>query len=342
MKSALGTILVVSSFLSCTAAFAEGPAIVSVSAQVRDLKPDAVDEFGRKGCLIVRSSREWDDVRKRLAAIGPSVPAAEKPLPVDFAKEMLVCLFNLGEVSDKFSVRGYAVAAPQLDIVMSCPGSKERKKAFITFNTLLAVVPATHKLRVDVLTYHPMVEGPFSTPDKAELEWSHTFGPDAGDWVDALQAHIEAKDTQANAGGDVLVQFTLRLANAAVVKDGHFAGSVDSVSVWDGKYSKGYRNHAFDVTGPDGKTIRIRPAVITAWDKNAPHPEEIRKDEPYDLPDWTGETFRSLKGLGLDTSAAGTYTITGIYMEGPGTEGETPMWNGTMRSNTITIEVGKP
>jgi len=133
-------------------------------------------------------------------------------------------------------------------------------------------------------------------------------------------------------------------------KPERFGTTPKSVFVWDGKYSNGYRNHAFFVTTPDGKTTLLRPKVIADWDKNAPHPVAITAKGSYHLPNWVeGETLKSLKSLGLDTTIPGTYTITGLYEEtGNKAENEggkareaTQMWGGSIISNTITVEVMK-
>lgn len=334
---------VVLGWLLCASALGEDARPQACAAQVREPNQAAMDAFGRKGCRIIRSAHEWDEVQGQLAAIGTARPGADKPLTADFAKQRIVCFFNYGDLGDNFSVRSYTADAnaPRLDVVMSYSIYKTLKQTVNAFNYLLVVVPATETLSVNVLTFDAGGAGPHPTPDKAQLEWSRAFGPDAGDWVDGLEARIAAKAATVKPGQDVLVQFTLCFADPAVVQDGKFAIDANGIYVWDGKYSKGYRNHAFDVTGPDGKTVRLQPKARD-WDKNAPHPEPVTKDKPYVLPGWTGETFRSLKELGLDTATPGTYTITGVYQEKPTDEppkSPTAMWAGTARSNTIRVEV---
>jgi hypothetical protein len=172
------------------------------------------------------------------------------------------------------------------------------------------------------------------------------LGTDSGDIVDSLQGRIRAKSNTVKAGEDIPVEFELRFANPAVVKDGRFAREQDSVFVWDGKYSNGYRNHAFLVRTPDGESHLLRPKVIGAWDKNVPHPVEVKEGKPYVLPEWfEGKTFKSLKALGLDTSQPGTYSITGVYQE-TGSTGkafgtECMLWGGEIATNTIVVEVVK-
>ncbi len=334
---------IASGWLLCASALGVDKRPEAHAAQIREPNQVAMDVFGHKGCKIIRSAQEWDEVQGQLAAIGTAKPGADKPLAADFAKQRIVCFFNYGDEGDKFAVRSYAADAnsPRLDIVMSYVIYKTQKQVINGFNYLLVVVPATETLSVNVLTFDASGDGPHPTPDKAQLEWSRTLGPDTGDSVDGLEAHIATKATTVKPGQDVVVQFTLCFADPAVVQGGKFALDGNCINVWDGKYSKGYRNHAFDVTGPDGKTVRLRPKAHD-WDKNAPHPEAVGKNKPYVLPGWTGETFRSLKELGLDTAAPGTYAITGVYQEKPGDEpprSAVAMWAGTARSNTIRVEV---
>jgi len=92
------------------------------------------------------------------------------------------------------------------------------------------------------------------------------------------------------------------------------------------------------VTTPDGKTALLRPKPIEIWEKNRFHPVEITAYAPYHL---LSAAAQSLKELGLDTSTPGTYTITGLYEETASVEGKTPMWGGSITSNTITVEVKK-
>jgi hypothetical protein len=145
-------------------------------------------------------------------------------------------------------------------------------------------------------------------------------------------------------GQDIETAFILQLAGAAMVKDGKFANLRESVHVWDGKYSNGYRNHAFEVRSPDGKVRLLRPAVIDQWDKNAPHPVEIKAGAPYALPEWyEGMSVKSLKKLGLSTGQAGRYAITGICREKGGTAERADqgreIWGGDIATNAIVVEV---
>ena len=122
---------------------------------------------------------------------------------------------------------------------------KQRAKVVNGCNFILAVVPQVKRLNVSVSTYHPMNGGPYPTPDKGRLEWRGAVGSDAGDIVDGLQGVIEAASPMPSSGQDIEVKVTLRLAGEAFVNDGRFASTGEAVHVWDGKYSNGYRNHAF-------------------------------------------------------------------------------------------------
>ena len=127
------------------------------------------------------------------------------------------------------------------------------------------------------------------------------------------------------------------------VKTGQFASQRDSVWVWDGKYSNGYRNFAFEVRTPDGESHYLRPKVIDNWDKNIPHPVEISAGKPYVLPGWTEESgTKSLKELGLDLTQPGVYSITGVYLENGGHDKdrdvERTLWGGNIATNTVTVK----
>jgi len=206
---------------------------------------------------------------------------------------------------------------------------------------IYAVLPATPKVNVTVT----------SSPTHADRDRTVTEflallgGKDGGDIVDGLQAAISPKTATVKPGDDILIDFALHLADPGKAKPEQFGTTPTSVFVWDGKYSNGYRNHAFFVTTPNGKTTLLRPKEILQWDKNAPHPVEITANQPYPLPGWVlGDTRKSLKTLGLDTTTPGTYTITGLYEETAQEAdnrkgGKTQMWGGSITTNTITVEV---
>lgn len=150
---------------------------------------------------------------------------------------------------------------------------------------------------------------------------------DPGEIVNGLRGVIRAKDSKIKPGDDIQIEFTLHAPDKPVF-------------VWDGKYSNGYRNHSFEVQMPNGDTKVLKIQGKREWSKNAPHPVEITKDKPYILPEWVeGQTFKSLKALGLDTAAKGKYVITGIYEEVAGNDGNVKLWGGKLVTNSITVEV---
>jgi hypothetical protein len=188
--------------------------------------------------------------------------------------------------------------------------------------------------------------GPHPTPDKALLEWSGVFGPQSGDTVNGLQAVITPESSKVKPGEDIQLKFELQFKNRGQVKNGEFAQEPASAFVWDGKYSNGYRNHGFQITTPAGKTLFLQPTMINNWDKNAPHRVEVKEATPYVLPGWGGPDSKSLKALGLDTSAPGMYTIIGVYAEipaprNPKGEDGTPVstWGGKVTTAPVTVKV---
>lgn len=318
----------------------------AVAGQLKDL--DAWKALGRQGCLVIRSQPRWEAVQKLLTGFGWEKPTPNPLANVDFAREQVVCLFRSGDEADKFSLRRFSPEGDSatVDIVMSYIIYKSHAATPDKWSFLLVAIPQAPNVKVTVSTYHPMNGGPYPTPDKALLEWEKTFTPKDGDAVDGLSGAIRAENSVVKAGEDIPVEFQLEFSNAADVKPGHFALKLDSAYVWDGKYSNGYRNHAFLVETPDGQNLLLRRPVQDAWDKNAPHPIEAAAGKPYVLPEWVqGKTFKSLKALGLDTTKPGLYRITGVYMEsadaGRGMRQleAIPYWGGNLATNTIAVTV---
>jgi len=307
----------------------------------------AVALMGHQGCLVVRDAKRWEEIEKRLTNAGWGTGSGFRFWPTpDFNDKAAVLVLRFGDESEKLSVRAQSGDADLalLEIVMSRVIYKARAPATTkNLNFVLVPVPRSKELTVTVSTYYPFNGPPNNTPGDADLQWKAAFGPDSGDIVDGVRGSIASEKKTIKAGEDIGVRFQLELANTAVVKVGEFAGRVAKAYVWDGKYSNGYRNHAFLVTTPDGKTALLEPMVIDAWFKNVPHPEEVTAEKPYVLPGWTGEGFKSLKALGLDTRQAGKYVITGVYREnGETTEwnGKTvTLWGGSIATNTVTVEV---
>ena len=321
----------------------------TIAGAIKDLPADggkAVAAFGHQGCMVIRSASRWEPVREKLLAAGWKPKNKDDLAKVDFEKRQVVLLFNFGDEASEFSLHRFIPGQKAtLDIVMSYIIYKSRGAVVNNFNFILTAVPKSEELTVTVSTYHPQNGGPHPTADQATLDWKAAFSSDSGDIGDGLQGVIHAKEQTVKAGEDILVDFTLSCANPVVVKNGVFARQIQPPKVWDGKYSNGFRNHAFEVTTPDGKRHFLRPEERD-WRKNIPHPEEVTPEKPYVLPEWReGTTAKSLKALGLDTSNPGTYTITGLYAQ-TGEEAQVngkpvALWGGDIATNTITVKVTK-
>jgi RNA polymerase sigma factor (sigma-70 family) len=297
--------------------------------------------LGRHGVLFMRSEARWDEWKMR----APNL-TLDKPLPkIDFARQSVVVLYALGMLN-RFDLdlveSNFNANSPQLGFSLRWDTRPaEDGKPATVIRLIYAVIPAKPVVNVTVTSSPTQADR-----DRTVTEFSALLGgKDGGDIVDGLQATITPKATTLKPGDDILIDFALHLADFGKAKPEHFGTTPTNVFVWDGKYSNGYRNHAFFVTTPDGKTTLLRPKEILAWDKNAPHPVEISAKEPYHLPNWAeGDTRKSLKALGLDTATAGTYTITGLYEENAQAAdnrqgGKTQLWGGSIISNTITVEV---
>jgi hypothetical protein len=186
---------------------------------------------------------------------------------------------------------------------------------------------------------------PLSSTGRLALKAFTLGGKDGGDIVDGLRATITPKAATIKPGEDILIDFALHLAQMPDAHPEQFGTAPDTVLVWDGENSNGYRNHGFFVTTPDDKTTLLRPEEIRRWRENAPHPVTITAKETYHLPSGS-DNLKALKALGLDTTTPGTYTITGLYEEVAITaktlDGEkVSVWGGSITSNTVTVEVKK-
>ena len=118
-------------------------------------------------------------------------------------------------------------------------------------------LPRHARNAISVSTFHPQNGGPHPDLQTAQLEWARTIAPDTCEAIGGLRATIAASPDAP--GGDILIRFTLAADQAPRVRSGQFVRSTAPVYVWDGKYSNGYRNHAFEVTTPDvSRTARWR------------------------------------------------------------------------------------
>jgi len=307
----------------------------------------AAAKLGTNGVWIVRNSARWDQLYAALTESGWTPPKTSELDKIDFSSTTLVGVFCYADLGQKFSLRKHKLAniTLELDLLMSYVIFKSHAP-HPSFQFTLFAVPRTKQLKVSVSTYHPHNGGKYETPETAALEWQAEFGEDSGDVIEGLTGKISSSQAKIAPGQDISLLFELGYREAAQVPDGRFATKAAGVQVWDGKYSEGYRNHAFLVTTPDGQTRWLRPEVQDKWDKNAPHPVRVTAAKPYALPNWAeGSRHKSLKELGLDTAQPGKYVITGVYMELGRVDDKPPLrdgaalWGGNLATNTLIIEV---
>lgn len=303
---------------------------------------NAASVLGRHGCLLIHSRERFDSLLGRFEKLGWARVPKDALANVDFEKEMVVGVFDCGDVANAFSLRNVdsKPGEPAVEILMSYIIYKQRDRVVDACKFLFVAVPRAPKVKLSVATYTPQNGGPHQTPETAQLEWSGSLGDDAGDVVDGLRATLKPQANIVKAGDDIRIGFELGMAQELVVHANVFADNQQAVYVWDGKYSKGYRNHSFEVVTPDGKTHVLRPAEIREWDKNIPHPVAIKPGTPYVLPNWVeGQDLKSLHDLGLNTSQPGKYTIRGFYSEAATKADGLAMWGGEIGSNIVTVEV---
>jgi hypothetical protein len=184
-----------------------------------------------------------------------------------------------------------------------------------------------------------VTSGDLTLTGAAKAEEKPSWGP----VVNGLQGRIEAEKSTVARGDDIKLTFWLRTDEK----------QKESLYVWDNKYSNGYRNDAYLVQTPSGLEVILCQPVQNAWDKNSPHPVELKPGVPVKLEGWTG-SLKSLKAMGLDTAKtrAGTYTLTGIYEEVAGDAGDQGFaqykgirtWGGKLTTPPIkvTVEAPKP
>jgi len=311
-------------------------------------KPEDVAKItavlGHHGVLFIRSETRWEEFKKLLPN---RALETENPM-LDFAKQNVVLVYDsASRPKDTFSLSGSDLGAnpPQLNFFRRWDNGPEDIPEARSKKYILAIIPATSTVKV---TFSSV---PFSTDEFSIVSivtwFSATLGgKDGGDIVDGLQATITPKAATIKPGEDILIDFELHLANMPDAHPQRFGTDPDIVHVWDGDFSKGYRNHGFFVTTPDGNTSILRPKELPFY-FNSDHSEDVTANESYHLPyPGKGEALKSLKAHGLDTSTPGTYTITGLYEEAAVTkttpDGKTTsLWGGSIASNTVTVEVKK-
>jgi RNA polymerase sigma factor (sigma-70 family) len=306
--------------------------------------------LGNEGWLFIRSQARLDHVLEQFRAV-------EKPVrlpPVDFDKDMVFCHYALHDPDDKDEVVTCTGDAQRLtlSLLQGIVGNRDqtpRPKMHVVF----CVVPKTKEFRQTTAQWvgesSPLLD---EATARKDVTFDRTFVPEQGDVVAGLRGSIRAEKNMIQPGEDIKLEFTLEWDDPNAGRKQAAVVASQPVYVWDGKYSNGYRNHAFLVETPDGKTELLRRPVQHEWDKNIPHPVEIKDGQSYVLPEWVGkgQAWKSLKELGLDTTKPGVYKVTGIYLETAeetdGMAGRKPdggkylMWGGNLAANTVAIRVG--
>jgi len=334
----------------------ENAPATAVPSATGKLSEDAAKVIGREGWIVVRSQARMDQLRALFAAHGWRREEEQAgPLSrVDYAKNLVVGYHCLGDVGDTYTVRGYSGTEKrgELDLLRSFIIYKSREKEENRCHVFFAVIPRVKELKVTLSGYTPMNGGALGpTPDKARPERCVVLEPEDGDISDHLRAAIRAEQAEIRPGDDIRLEFQLAYADPAPAMTGEFstAAGPQPVHVWDGAYSNGYRNHAFLVEMPDGKSRVLRPEVRSSWRKDIPHPVAVIRGKPYVLPGSTyGQSLKSLRELGLKTDQPGVYRITGLYMEeAEETDGlagrkdgtKYTLWGGNIASNTVEVKV---
>jgi hypothetical protein len=346
MRHALAVLLAVS-LLSAVAPVHAGELRIdsfAASAPIELTQRDKLrNTLGHHGSLLIRSKARYDQVLGLFAEQGCVAPATLPP--IDFKTDMVALVFDTGDEGNRFINPSASYRDKRIDLalVMTYVIYKKRDVENDTLKFFAVKLPKADMVNVRVITRTESQK-----PQESRNEYSALLGGEVGEVVDNLAAHIEPAAAQVEAGADIQVKFVIERIETAGAEvgpgGGAFARRFDNITVWDGKYSNGYRNHSFLVTDPAGKTAFLRPKVIGNWDKNIPHPEPVLVGKPYVLPAWReGEVYKSLKDLGLDTSAPGDYTITGVYTEAGALSirhlEPQLLWGGNIASNTVTVHV---
>jgi hypothetical protein len=307
----------------------------------------AAQKLGDHGCVIVRSAARWAQWSSELKVYGWKEPIGSPFNQFDFSKRMIVCVFKTGEGLAFKAPRTVKLAMEQMESIVGFEIvlhylTQWRKPPAPGWHYALVEVPQAMRVNLSVTTMDCGYDlNGSGAPGKQE--WSCGLGPQEGDLVDGLKGSIKPVGKTFQPGDDIRIEFELGFKNPFVEVE-KFAVKFDNRFVWDNVYSEGYRNHAFLVERPDGTVQILRLAERRGWDKNAPHPVEIKADTPYKLPG-----PKSLRELGLITDKPGEYRITGFYSEVAGeTENSRQdlkdkpihLWGGNIATNTLKIQVG--
>lgn len=286
--------------------------------------------LGRVGCYIVQDSQRWEQlltIFRRHATAG-TVERLYKP---DFSKEMVIAHFAACDSADRIVVSNVAIDAASCRIDFDIMAGSAA--AFVPRWKMTGIMVPAGGGTVVVSVPNPSQS---AAGEARRMEWRMEEG--WGDVTDGLQARLAVDRRDAKPGEDLTVSLFLRCVEPVA----------DGVYVWDNKYSHGYRNDSYHVTLPSGARCIFKRPAVNAWDKNAPRPVLVKPGQDWELGGWgEGEAIRkSLKMLGLDTSAPGVYTIQAVFSEEAG-EGEDfvqpgrklKIWGGTIATLPATVRI---
>lgn len=195
---------------------------------------DVAAVLGRHGVLLIRTEARWDEWNKRAANL-----MLDKPLPkIDFARQSVVLVYALG-MFNRFDLdlveSNLHANPPQLGFCLRWHiRPAEDGKPSPAIRLIYAVVPTKPVVNVTVTSSPTHVDR-----DRTVTELSAILGGnEGGDIVDDLQAAITPKATTSKPGEDILIDFSLHLADPGKAKPERFGTTPQGVFVWDGKYSK--------------------------------------------------------------------------------------------------------
>jgi hypothetical protein len=291
--------------------------------QVRE---KAMKLLGRNGFAVIRNAAEEKLFLERLKQAGVVVywtkaqPIKGEWLP-DFSSGLKVVCWRDIFSADTLQINGAVQVSgsdiPRLDLQVL---SVDADKNIQTWKALGVWIPRTARLAVP-------------GPGKDEIWTADDKGRDV---ADGLQACLQVQARTIKPGDDITLAMSLRNVRPA---------GGEPITVWDNKFSNGYRADFYLVVMPDGQSCILRRAVQEAWRKNSPTPITIAPGKSWTLDGVRYDlNAKSLKSLGLDTSKEGIYTITGYYEAAGGQSAEEKnglFWGGQIATPPVEVRVGE-
>jgi len=306
---------------------------------IKQVTTDRLQTIGQHGVLVIRSQARLDAIAKLMPEL-----KWDTPLPkIDFDKQAAVMVYTVsGHGKDTFTLDKSDPAAnpPELAILYTWYNGLVSAAEEASLKFIVAIIPAAPAVKVTVLSQPIFEDKPHVTTELSSI----IGGKDGGDIVDGLHASITPKATTIKPGEDILIDFVLHLADPGDAKPEQFGTMPKSI------VADGFPKYGLLATTPDGKTALLKLKPDKMLYRLTPSYWEITTEKPLHL--WSGKSYAgvlSLKEVGLDTSAKGTYTITGLYEErglelSPDARPDIPrepqrIWGGSITTNTITVEV---